>query len=126
MANPFLPEKSQTEMFDSKVRELRDRGFNILEIAREMKTHHQIVSNVLGGLYEINEPQGVKHKPSKYDWKNIDQECSNRLPNLIGNLRKKGIRITKSVIAKELKIKDASLRKLPGLKMLIKLAKNNA
>ena len=40
--------------------------------------------------------------------------------------RNEGIRITKSVIAKELKIRDTSLRKLPGLKMLIKLAKNNA
>jgi lambda repressor-like predicted transcriptional regulator len=124
MANPRLPEKSQTEMFDSNVNELRKKGFNILEIARQMKLHHQIISNVLKGVYEVKGPQGIKNKPSKWDWKKIDTERSVKLPSLIRELRKKGISITKSVIAKELKLKDVSLRNLPNVKRGIKLLKN--
>jgi len=70
--------------------------------------------------------KGAKHKPSKTEWVKIDQESSNRLPNLIENLREIGIPITKRVIAKELKLKDASLRNLPKFKRLIKEAKKNA
>jgi hypothetical protein len=123
MANPGLPIQSQAQSFDSKVIELKNKGLNMLQIAKKMNVHHQIISNILKGIYEINKPQGVKYKPSKYDWKTIEQECTNRLHNLVGNLRKKGIPITKRVIAKELKLKDASLRNLPRLKELIKRAK---
>jgi hypothetical protein len=40
MANPILSEKEQTEMFDNKVKELKNKGFNILEKARQMKVYH--------------------------------------------------------------------------------------
>jgi orotate phosphoribosyltransferase-like protein len=90
VANPIFAEKEQTETFDNKFKELKNKGFNILEIARPMKVHHQIVSNVLKGVYEVNKSQGVKHRTSKWNWEKIDQECSIRLPNLIKGLRKKG------------------------------------
>jgi hypothetical protein len=123
MSNPCLPEKSQTEVFDSKVKELRNKGFNILEIARQMKVHHQIISNVLKGTYDIEKSKKAKHRPSKWRWETIDQECSNEAAAIIKKLRKKGIPITKRVIAKELKLKDASLRNLPILAALIKSKK---
>ena len=113
MANPRMPPKSQTEMFDSEVKDLRDNGFNILEIARQMKVHHQIISNVLKGVYEVKGPQGVKHKPSEWDWKTIDRESSNKLPNLIKNLIERGVPITKRNLSVELGLKDISWRALP-------------
>jgi uncharacterized protein with NRDE domain len=124
MENPILSEKEQTETFDNKVKELKNKGFNILEKARQMKVYHQIISNVLKGVYEVKGPQGIKNKPSKWDWKKIDTERSAKLPSLIRELRKKSISITKSVIAKELKLKDVSLRNLPNVKRGIKLLKN--
>ena len=120
MANPRLPTQSQTQSFDCKVIELRNNGLNILEIAREMKVHHQIISNVLKGVYEINEPQGVKHITPKWDWGRIEEECLDRLPNLINNLMERGIPINKSFIAKEFNLKDRSLRNLRKVKRIIK------
>jgi hypothetical protein len=120
MANPILSEKEQTETFDNKVKELKNKGFSIIEKARQMKVYHQIVSNVLKGVYEVNKSQGVKHRPSKLNWEKIDDECSNRPPNIIQSLMERGIPTIQGVIASELKLKDASLRNLPKLKMLIK------
>jgi hypothetical protein len=74
----------------------------------------------LKGVYEVNKSQGVKHRPSKWNWEKIDDECSNRPPNIIQSLMERGIPTIQGVIASELKLKDASLRNLPKLKMLIK------
>jgi transcriptional regulator len=123
MANPRLPIQSQAQSFDSKVIELKNKGLNTLQIAKKMEVHHQIISNVLKGVYDIEKSQTAKHRPSKFDWNRIDQECSNEALAIIKKLRKKGIPITKRVIAKELKLKDASLRNLPKLLKLIKKAK---
>jgi hypothetical protein len=126
MANPRMPQKSQTEMFDSEVKELRNNGFNILEIARQMKVHHQIISNVLKGLYEMKGPQGVKHITPRWDFEKIDQECSDRLPNLINNLREREIPITKRNLSVELGLKDSSWRSLPMTKRIYRKLKSRS
>ena len=121
MANPRLPIQSQAQSFDSKVIELKNKGLNMLQIAKKMNVHHQIISNILKGIYEINKPQGVKYKPSKWDWEKIDNDCVSKLPSLIEQLKSQGYKsITKKLVSQELGLKDTSLRNLPRLKKMIK------
>jgi hypothetical protein len=126
MANPRMPQKSQTEMFDGEVKELRNKGFNILEIARQMKVYHQIIHNVLKGVYEVKGPQGVKHIPPRWNFEKIDQECSAKIQNLIKELREKGMPITKRNLSVELGLKDISWRSLPMTKRIYRKLKSRA
>jgi hypothetical protein len=123
LTQPTLPQNSVTVRFDNRVRELNKEGISMNQIALRMNVDHEAVRQILKGTYEIEKSKKAKHRPSKFDWNRIDQECSNEAAAIIKKLRKKGIPITKRVIAKELKLKDASLRNLPILAALIKSKK---
>jgi hypothetical protein len=123
LTQPTLPETPVTVRFDNRVRELNKEGISMNQIALRMNVDHEAVRQILKGTYEIEKSQKAKHRPSKWGWETIDQECSNEAVAIIKKLREKGIPITKRVIAKELKLKDASLRNLPILAALIKSKK---
>jgi hypothetical protein len=65
---------------------------------------------------EINKPQGVKYKPSKWDWEKIDKEVSEKLPTIIKNLEDSGTKITKHTLSLTLGLKDFPWRSLPMTK----------
>jgi hypothetical protein len=116
LTQPTLPETPVTVRFDNGVRELNKEGISMNQIALRMNVDHEAIRQILKGTYDIEKSQTAKHRPSKFDWNRIDQECSNRLTNLIRSLREKGIPITKRNLSAELGLKDISWRSLPKTK----------
>jgi hypothetical protein len=124
LTQPTLPETPVTVRFDNRVRELNKEGISMNQIALRMNVDHEAVRQILKGAYDIKKSQTAKHRPSKFDWNRIDQECSDRLPNLIRSLREKRIPITKRNLSAELGLKDISWRSLPKTKQLLQIVKS--
>lgn len=75
LANPTLPEQTQTQLFDAQIRELHDRGMNYRQIADEMGASYDTVKAIGNGLYHkyhhrLPEPQ--KGGQKSRNWNSID------------------------------------------------------
>lgn len=124
LCNPVLPIESKTDAFDGKVKELYAQGKSITEIGRMMFVHHEVIRNIVRGVYDKLKSNKARFKPSKYNWEKIDNECVSKLRSVIEQFKSKGHRtITKKLVAEALGLKDASMRNLSRTKKFMKKLK---
>lgn len=123
LCNPSLPKESKTDVFDGKVMELYAQGKSITEIGRFMFVHHEVIRNIVHGVYDKPKSDKARFKPSKYNWERIDKETSENLPRTIKTLRDKGTKINKHNLSLELGLKDSSWRSLPLTRRIYKKLK---
>lgn len=115
-----LPDRTQEQIFDDKVRELHKQGLKYPEIARRLNASYDVVKPVGNGRYgkhgqrkRLDKACGVKPK----DWKRIDRESLPLVKNAIMKLRGGGDerphRVTEFAVCKILGFPDKRLRLMP-------------
>lgn len=74
LINMNLPDKSQEEIFDEKVKELHKEGLNYQEIAKRLNASYNVVKPIGENLYGTyhSKPKSKKDKNNFNKWKQID------------------------------------------------------
>ena len=101
--------------FDSKVRELRQQGKSYAEIANIMNVNHEVIRNILLGVYDKAKSNAKPYKCPKWNWETIDDNCCKRFTDYVLS----GNEVSRKAVAVHFGLKDKSLRNLPRLKKLI-------
>ena len=120
LCNMELPEKAQEQIFDDKVRELRNQGLKYPEIAKRLNASYNVVKPVGGGRYgkydyrkEIHQKCGAKPK----DWDRIDRESfpsvKTAVRQLWGSGDERPHRVTEFAVCKILGFPDKRLALMP-------------
>ncbi len=94
LVNPILPEISDEEAFDRRVRELHNQGLKYPEIAELLGASYNVVKPV--GEKRYGSKTSKKHNKGgckKKDWNNIDKQTLPKVTAAIKNLQ--GSRITR-------------------------------
>ena len=123
LVNMKLPEKSQEQLFDEKVRELHNQGLKYPEIAMRLNASYNVVKPVGEGLYgkyscKSNEPEIKRIEGNK--WMQIDRDTLplviGAIEQLKGNKEARPKKITISSIEKFLKLPCKRIYLLPVCK----------
>ena len=123
LVNMKLPEKSQEEIFDEKVRELHNQGLKYPEIAKRLNASYNVVKPVGEGLYgkysyELDEPKMRRIEGDK--WTRIDYDTLPLVVNAIellkGNNEVRPKKISVGLIEKFLKLPCKRIYLLPMCK----------
>lgn len=120
LADMSLPEKSQEQLFDEKVRKLHEEGMKYPAIAERVGAPYDLVKAIGEGRY------GTCHKPSRIrkkcgrmelDWEALDRETLPRVQAYIDQKRSaasgKPFRITLNSVEQVLMIPSKRLQKMP-------------
>ena len=120
LADMSLPEKTQEQLFDEKVRKLHEAGMKYPAIAERMGAPYDLVKAIGEGRY------GTCHKPSRIqqkcgqrelDWEALDRETLPRVKAYIDQKRSaasgKPSRITLNSVEQALMIPSKRLQKMP-------------
>ena len=115
-----LPDRTQEQIFDDKVRELHKQGLKYTEIAKRLNASYNVVKPVGGRRYgkyscgkEMHQKCGVKPK----DWERIDREflplVKSAVRELQGSESERPHRVTEFAVCKILGFPDKRLRLMP-------------
>lgn len=120
LCNMKLPEKSQEQMFDEKVRELHQQGLNYMEIAKRLNASYNVVKPVGENVYgkysyakETHQKCGVK----KQDWEKVDKATlplvKKAIKELQGQNGDRPHKVNVFAVSKKLGLSDKRLYLLP-------------
>lgn len=120
LCNMELPDRTQEQVFDDKVRELHKQGLKYPEIARRLNASYNVVKPVGNGVYgkyergkRVHQKCGAKPK----DWNRIDRESlpsvKSAVRELWGSREKRPHRVTESAVCKMLGFPDKRLELMP-------------
>lgn len=115
-----LPDRTQEQLFDDKVRELHKQGLKYPEIAKRLNASYNVVKPVGGGRYgkysygkETHQKCGAKPK----DWKQIDRESlplvKDAARQLWGSGGERPHKVTEFAVCKLLGYPDKRLELMP-------------
>lgn len=120
LCNMELPDRTQEQIFDDKVRELHEQGLKYPEIARRLNASYNVVKPVGNGAYgKYEQGKGVHHKcgAKPKDWNRLDRES---LPSVKAAVRelwgsggKRPHRVTEFAVCKMLGFPDKRLELMP-------------
>jgi len=115
-----LPEKTQEQLFDEKVRILRKKGLSYPAIAKEMRASINVVKPIGENRYGVNGRTGKKRGKGGVkasDWKNLDREM---LPLVKETAQKiyfgdggRPHRVNPFSVSRMLKLTDGRIKKMP-------------
>lgn len=77
LINMTLPEKTQEELFDEKVKELHEKGLNYQEIARNLNASYNLVRRIGENLHRSRRTKSEflkRKKDNSKKWKQIDSD----------------------------------------------------
>lgn len=115
-----LPDRTQEQLFDDKVRELHKQGLKYPEIAKRLNASYNVVKSIGGGRYgkysyEKGTHQKCGAKPK--NWKQIDRESlplvKDAARKLWGGGGERPHRITESTVCRLLGYPDNRLELMP-------------
>lgn len=118
-----LPEKSQQELFDEKIKEMHEKGMNYAEIARQLGASYEVVKSIGNGRY--GKIQEVSHNSKKSgakrkNWEEIDNTTLPLVKHAICELRGDGNsrpkKITIFAVEKMLNLPSKRFDNLPRCK----------
>lgn len=120
LVNMRLPEKSQKQLFDEKVKELHGQGLKYPEIAKRMNTSYDLVKTIGGGRYgkyhhfkENPQKAGSKRK----DWNQIDEkylpEVKKVIQQLWGNKEVRPKKVTVGAVQRVLGVSKKGFQNCP-------------
>ena len=113
-----MPEKSQQEEFDEKVRKMREQGIGYNRIGRALGVSSLTVRNV--GKYVPREKSTYKNGAKKKDWEKIDKELFPEVQGIVKQLygiaNQRPHRITVCTIARKMGINERSMNNLTRCK----------
>ena len=111
LVNMKLPEKSQQEIFDEKVRKLHNQGLKYPEIAKRLNASYNVVKPIgenLYGKYSCKSDELKSRRIRGKDWTQIDKDTLplviDAIEHLKGNDTVRPKKITISLIEKFLKL----------------------
>ena len=100
----------RAKAFDERVK-LLAQTMNYQQISKLLKVDHEVIRKIVLGEYDKPKRYCPGGYSKKFDWETMDKECLKKLPMIFEKY--KGERITKPMVAKELNLKDKTLRNLP-------------
>ena len=74
LVNRSLPQKTQQQIFDEKVLELRNKGLKFCEIAEQLNASDGVVKTSYHNTYKKREVSKPVKKENMYDWGKLDAE----------------------------------------------------
>ncbi len=120
LCNMKLPEKSQEQLFDEKVRELHEQGLNYMEIAKRLNASYNVVKPIgenVYGKYKCKNRVYPKSPSKRQDWEKIDKETlplvKKAIKELQGQNGDRPRRVNVAAISKILGFPDKRLQLLP-------------
>lgn len=120
LCNMKLPDKSQEQMFDEKVRELRKQGMKYPEIAKRLNASYNIVKPIgenLYGKYSYTKGTHQKCGVKKQDWEKVDKVTLPLVKKAIKELEGQGgerpHKVNVFAVSKKLGLSDKRLYLLP-------------
>lgn len=115
-----LPERTQEQTFDDKVKELHRQGLKYPEIARRLNASYNVVKPVGGGRYgKYSYGKGTHQKcgAKPKDWKKIDREYLPLVKDAVRKLRssegERPHRVTEFAVCRILGFPDKRLELMP-------------
>lgn len=74
LTNMTLPDKTQEEIFDEKVKELHREGLNYREIAKRLNASYNVVKPIGENIYGTypSKPKAKKNKSNSNKWEQVD------------------------------------------------------
>lgn len=132
LAHMKMPEKTQQQMFDEKVRELHEQGMSYPAIARQLGASINVIKPIGEKRY------GNQGKPRRHsgkggikghDWEQIDKDTLPAVKNAVRRIYTGGggrpHKVSVYAVAKELGISDRRLKMLPECMALIESYQEN-
>ncbi len=120
LCNMELPDKTQEQIFDDKVKELHEQGLKYPEIARKLNASYNVVKPVGGGRYgKYGYKKGTHQKcgAKPKDWERIDRESLPLVKAVIrelwGSRGKRPHKVTEFAVRKKLEIPNRRLELMP-------------
>lgn len=127
IVNMRLPDKSQKQVFDEKIKELHDSGMNYMEISKALSAPYDTVKAIGEGLYKRQQSKVIYPKKCGVrprDWNRIDLETLPKVKKAIKQLQGDGIdrprRVTEYAICRMLNLPDKRFHYLPMCRAEIK------
>lgn len=112
-----LPEKSQEELFDERLKELKEEGKTCAEIAEILNVRRKVVQLICNERYFTHKPnkRETKEKVRKMtDWRSVDEQTlplvKATIEQLRGNEYNKPHRITFNAIERALNLTSGQIR----------------
>ena len=114
-------DKKQEDVFDERIKTMRDNGLSYPKIAEIMSASVDTIKNAVYATKKRSKPRARKGgKPGRrpLDWEKLDQEMLPKVIEMIDNLKNsdKPIRITLGSVARRVGLKSKQIDKLTRCK----------
>lgn len=123
LINMKLPEKSQQQLFDEKIKELHNQGLNYRQISNQLNSSYDLVKAIGEGrysTYHYSSPKPQKGGAKKMNWDKIDTETlpivKQTIKQLQSNKTSKPKKITVSLMLNLLNLPNKRFDKCPKCK----------